>query len=150
MNKIDDILDEMNDVIDKAKPFPFAGNKYIANTDRLRELIDDARLHLPSEIKEARNVVFDKNRILNEAKEKAEAIINQAEKRAASIVSQDAIVKEATKKAYDILTKAKTAANQMKKEASEYTDSLMNKTERFMTAVLQDVRKTKSELRDKR
>lgn len=38
----------------------------------------------------------------------------------------------------------------MKKEASEYTDSLMNKTERFMTAVLQDVRKTKSELRDKR
>ncbi len=86
---------------------------------------------------------------MNEAKEKAEAIINQAEKRAASIVSQDAIVKEATKKAYDILTKAKTAANQMKKEASEYTDSLMNKTERFMTAVLQDVRKTKSELRDK-
>ena len=95
-------------------------------------------------------LLFDKNRILNEAKEKAEAIINQAEKRAASIVSQDAIVKEATKKAYDILTKAKTAANQMKKEASEYTDSLMNKTERFMTAVLQDVRKTKSELRDKR
>ena len=29
MNKIDDILDEMDDVIDKAKPFPFAGNKYI-------------------------------------------------------------------------------------------------------------------------
>ncbi len=58
MNKIDDILDEMDDVIDKAKPFPFAGNKYIANTDRLRELIDDARLHLPSEIKRGKKRCF--------------------------------------------------------------------------------------------
>ena len=31
MNKIDDILDEMDDVIDKAKPFPFAGRMYHGN-----------------------------------------------------------------------------------------------------------------------
>lgn len=28
-NKIDEILDEMDEVLDKAKPFPFAGNKFL-------------------------------------------------------------------------------------------------------------------------
>lgn len=150
MNKIDDILDEMDDVLDKAKPFPFAGDKKVVNTDRLRDLVDDVRLHLPSEIKEARGIAFDKERILNEAKEKADTIIRQAEKRAAAMVMEDAIVQEAKKKALDILTQAKTNATKITKDANEYTENLMNKTEKFMTVVLQDVRKTKSSMRDKR
>lgn len=150
MNKIDDILDEIDDVLDKAKALPFAGDKKVTNTDRLRDLVNDVRLHLPSEIKEARGIVFDEERILNQAKEKANAIIRDAEKRAATMVMQDTIVKEAKNKAVDILTRSNAAAKQTQKEANDYTDSIMNKTERFMTAVLQDVRKTKGSMREKR
>lgn len=149
MNKIDDILDEMDDVLDKAKPFPFSGDKRVVNTDRLRELVDDVRLHMPSEIKEARGVAFDRERILNEAKETADSIIRQAEKRAAAMVMQDTIVKEAKKKALDILTQAKNNAGKITGDANEYVANLMDKTEKFMSIVLQDVRKTKSSLRNK-
>lgn len=150
MNKIDDILDEIDDVLDKAKPLPFYGDKKVANTDRLRDLVNDVRLHLPSEIKEARGVVFDQERILNEAKERANSIIRDAEKRAASMVKQDAIVKEAKNRAVDILTRANTAAKQTKKESEDYADDILGKTEKLVTAVLQDVRKTKVSMREKR
>lgn len=149
-NKIDEILDEMDEVLDKAKPFPFAGNKFLVDADRMRELIDDIRLNMPHEIKDARLVAFDRERILNEAKAKAEATISQAEKRAAAIVSQDAIVKESKKKAIEILTKAQNNAKEVKKSANDYVDNLMNNTERFMTAALQDVRKQKSAIRENR
>lgn len=150
MNKIDDILDEMDDVLDKAKPFPFAGDKKVANTDRLRELINDVRLNLPNEFKEARGIVFDKQRHINEAKETADSIIRDAEKRAASMVMESEIVKEAKKKAVDILKQAKAGADNTKKEANDYVENLMEKTDRFMTAVVQDVRKTKNVMREKR
>ncbi|MGN1086369.1 MAG: vacuolar-type H+-ATPase subunit H, partial [Porcipelethomonas sp.] len=147
---IDDILDEMDDVLDKAKPFPFAGDKKVANTDRLRDLVDDVRLHMPSEIKEARGVVFDKERILNEAREKADLIIRDAEKRAAAMVMKDTIVEEAKAKALDILKQAKANAAKITRDANEYTENILSKTEKLMAAVLQDVRKTKNSMRDKK
>ncbi len=149
MNKIDDILDEMDDVLDKAKPFPFGGDKKVANIDRLRELLNDVRLNLPAEFKEARGVVFDKQRLLNEARETADSIIRDAEKRAASMVMESEIVKEAKNKAIDILKQAKASANQTKKEANDYVENIMEKTDRFMTAVVQDIRKTKNTMREK-
>lgn len=149
-NKIDEILDEMDEVLDRAKPFPFAGNKFLVDADRIRELVNDVRLNMPHEIKDARLVAFDRERILNEAKAKAESIISQAEKRAAAIVSQDAIVKEAKKKAVELLTKAQNNAKEIKKSANDYVDNLMNNTERFMAAALQDVKKQKSAIRENR
>ena len=149
-NKIDEILDEMDEVLDKAKPFPFAGNKFLVDADRMRELVNDVRLNMPHEIKDERLVAFDRERILNEAKAKAESIISQAEKRAATMVSQDAIVKEAKKKAVELLTKAQNNAKEIKKSANGYVDNLMNNTEKFMSIALQDVKKQKSKIREDR
>lgn len=63
-NKIDEILDEMDEVLDKAKPFPFAGNKFLVDADRMRELVNDVRLNMPHEIKDARLVAFDEKESL--------------------------------------------------------------------------------------
>ncbi|MBQ3567008.1 MAG: vacuolar-type H+-ATPase subunit H [Oscillospiraceae bacterium] len=149
-NKVDEILDELDEVLDKARPFPFGGGKYIADVERLRELVNDVRLNMPYEIKEARIVAFDRDRVLNEAKAKAESIISQAEKRAAVIASETAIVKEAKKMAVDVLKKAQNNANEVKRAANEYVDNLMNNTEKFMNLSLQDVRKQKQTIRENR
>ena len=149
-NKVDEILDELDEVLDKAKPFPFGGGRYIVDVDRLRELVNDVRLNMPHELKEARIVAFDRERILNEAKAKAESIISQAEKRAAVIASESEIAKEAKKKAIEILTKAQNNAKEVKRAANEYVDNLMNNTEKFVNLTLQDVKKKKSEIREHR
>lgn len=149
-NKVDEILDELDEVLDKAKVVPFGGGRSLTDTDRLRELVNDVRLNMPHEIKEARLVAFDRERILNEAKAKAESIISQAEKRAAVIVSESEIVKESKKMAIDILKKAQNNANEVKRTANEYVDNLMNNTEKFMNVALQDVRKQKQFIRENR
>ena len=57
--KIDEILDLMDQLLDHAKPIPFASHKVIVDGDRLRELINDMRMNKPEEIRRAKLIEFD-------------------------------------------------------------------------------------------
>ena len=76
---IEEILDDMEQLLEKAGSVPFAQHKAIIDGERLAELINDIRLNLPQEIKHAKMVAFDRDRIIKEAEAKAEldAIIDE-------------------------------------------------------------------------
>ena len=71
MNNIDEILEQMEELLDKSALMPFSQNKMIIDSERLRELIDDIRLNIPQEIKRAKLIDFDCERIRKEAEQKA-------------------------------------------------------------------------------
>ena len=96
MNNIDEILEQMEELLDKSALMPFSQNKMIIDSERLRELIDDIRLNIPQEIKRAKLIDFDCERIIKEAEQKAEQIVQQAEERAKALVSGDTISKTAS------------------------------------------------------
>jgi F0F1-type ATP synthase membrane subunit b/b' len=143
---IDEILEEMDELLDKASSMPFAAHKKVIDGERMRELINDIRLNMPHELKEAKKIEFDCQRILNEAKLNADAIIRKAEERAAQIVSREAIVTEAKKKAVDMLTKAQTASKNLQKNAVESVAKMLNDTEALYARNLQSIKSVKSKI----
>ena len=143
---IDEILEEMDELLDKASSMPLIAHKKVVDGDRLRELINDVRLNLPHELKEAKKIEFDCQRIMNEAKSKSEAIIRKAEERAAQIVSQEAIVVEAKKKAVDMITKAQQTAQNIQKTAMASLTKMLTETESFYTKNLQEIKSVKNKL----
>lgn len=143
---IDEILEEMDELLDKASSMPLIAHKKVVDGDRLRELINDVRLNLPHELKEAKKIEFDCQRIMNEAKSKSEAIIRKAEERAAQIVSQEAIIVEAKKKAVDMITKAQQTAQNIQKTAMASLTKMLTETESFYTKNLQEIKSVKSRL----
>ncbi len=143
---IDEILEEMDELLDKSGSVPFMAHKKIVDGERLRELINDVRLNMPHELKEAKKIEFDCQRILNEAKINAEAIIRKAEERAAQIVSKEAIVVEAKKKAIDLLTKAQAAAKNLQQNAAATVSKMFNETEAYYTKNLQDIKNVRARL----
>jgi len=80
--KIDEILDLMDQLLDHAKPIPFASHKVIIDGDRMRELINDMRMNKPEEIRRAKLIEFDCDRIMQEAHVNGERIVQEAEQRA--------------------------------------------------------------------
>jgi len=146
---IDEILEEMDELLDKSASVPFASHKKVIDGERLRELINDVRLNMPHELKEAKKIEFDCQRILNEAKINAEAIIRKAEERAAQIVSKEAIVTEAKRKAIDMLTKAQTASKTLQQNAINSVNKLMNDTELHYSRALQEMKVMKSRIEGK-
>lgn len=143
---IDEILEEMDELLDKASSVPFMSHKKLVDGERLRELINDVRLNMPHELKEAKKIEFDCQRILNEAKINAESIIRRAEERAAQIVSKEAIVVEAKKKAIDMLTKAQAASKTLQKNALEAVNKLYNETENHYANGLREIKAVKANL----
>ena len=105
MANLESILNELDEVLESAVTLPLT-NKCMVDADRIRELIDDIRLNMPSEIKQARAVVADRNEILSMAKQEAEELIRKTEERAKALVDNDTIVRQANAKGMAMLSEA--------------------------------------------
>ena len=61
---IEEILDDMDDLLDRSRPIPFAAHKAVIDADRMRELLNSAHLNIPAEIKRAKLIDSDCDRII--------------------------------------------------------------------------------------
>ena len=112
---VDELLEQIDDMIDKAWSMPLSGGKCLVEADRLRDLIDDIRGNMPSEVRQAKAIVSDRADIISTAKREAEGIIRAAEERARHMVAQEEITKQAQAKASEILSHHMTCCAVLKK-----------------------------------
>ena len=122
---VDELLDQIDDMIDKAWSMPLSGGKCLIEADHLRDIIDDIRGNMPSEIRQARAIVADRTDIVATAKREAEGIIRTAEERARSMVSHEEVVRQAQAKAKEILSQYQQKAREMRKGAQEFSEDVL-------------------------
>ena len=96
---IEEILDMLDELLDRAWNLPLSGGRCVIDAEKVREMVDDIRLNLPDEIKQAKAIVKDRTEILSSAKSEAEAIVRKAEERARVMIAQDEVMKQAQAKA---------------------------------------------------
>lgn len=144
---IEDLLDQIDEMLDSS--WGFAG-KSVLNADKLRDFIDDIRLNMPQEIKQARSIVAEKADIINTAKREAETIIKSAEEKAKALVAQEEITRLAQAKAVEIVNGAQIKSKDMRNAAQDFVDDLMKKTDEELTQTLAEVRKTRASLRQQK
>ena len=61
---IDEILDVIDELLDRSWSLPLSGGRCVVDADKVRDLIDDIRLNIPSEIKQAKAIVSDRTDII--------------------------------------------------------------------------------------
>lgn len=142
---IDDILDVLDEMVDKSWGLP--GGRCVMDADKIREIIDDIRLNMPQEMRQARAIVADRSEIIKNAKSEAEGIIKSAEEKARIIVSQDEVVKQAQAKSIAIVTEAQNKSKDIKKAAADFADSLMKHTEESLSNSLGEVKQARQALK---
>ena len=146
MTSIENVLDEIDEMLDSAFSVPFSG-KCMVDADKVRDLIDEIRLHMPSEIKQAKSIVEDRVEIISTAKREAENIVRRAEDRAKAMVAQEEIVKQAQQRGSEILTLAHQKSREVRQAASEFVETIMKKTDDCLTTNLNELRQTRQNLR---
>ncbi|MGN0557635.1 MAG: ATPase [Acutalibacteraceae bacterium] len=145
---IEDLLDEIDEVLDKAWGLP--GGKSVVDAEKMRVIIDDIRLNMPQELKQSRSIVAEKGDIINTAKREADAIIKSAEDRARALVAQEEITRAAQSKAGEIINAAQSKARDMRRAAQDFVDDLLKRTDEGVTQNLAEIRKTRASLRQQR
>lgn len=145
---IDEILEMMDDMLDKAVNVPFTSKKSLIEVDKMRDLIDEIRINMPKEIKQARDLVNDRKTILNDAKNEAANIISRAEQRASMLVSQQEIVRQANAKANELNANAQAQTKELRDITNRYVDNMLTKVEELLSNDLIDVKKARSALKN--
>lgn len=135
MDSIFDMLDALEDLLDDARPMPFS-NKIGINRDEAFEILSDIRLNLPGEIKQAQRIAADCDKIINDAHNKANAILKEAEDRCERMTSEHEITKMAKEQAGMIIDDAKATAREMRIGAVEYADEILANTEQAIKETL--------------
>ena len=147
---IDDTLEAMDEILDKAMQVPFSGKKGLIDVGMMRSLIDDIRMNMPDEIKQAQNLVNDRKIIISDAKNEAERIIKKAEEKAEKMVSQEEITKQANERANEIIHDAQTKYNEFRISTNEYVDSMLTRVEELLTKDVAEVKKARSVLKSEK
>lgn len=141
---IDESLDMLEELLENSKQVPFANKKVLVDPDRIRTIIDDIRYNMPNEIKRAKELVDEKEKIIADANKRAEGLMKTAEERAKILIANEAIVKKARELANDIVTKANNMDKEIRIAMNAKLDKLFEQTEKSFTAGLAELRQAKA------
>jgi vacuolar-type H+-ATPase subunit H len=144
-SRIEQLIDEIEDFIDKCKYQPFSNNKIIVNKDEMDSLLRELRMKTPDEIKYYQKIISQKEAILKDAKMKAEALISEATAHTTDLINEHAIMQQAyaqanevvtmaTGQAQEILDNATIEANSMRYAAMQYMDDVLNHLENIIVS----------------
>lgn len=140
------ILETLEDVVEKGISVPFSG-KCLVDREEILEIVKEIRLKLPDDIKQAKWVKEERQRILLEAQKQADDIIKDAENKIASLVDEHEITKKAYDQANEIVANAQKNAKDIRQGTREYADSVLNKVEDILKDTLDVIHMNRDELK---
>lgn len=111
------LVDQLEELVGIGKRVPFSGRVMVEEEEFLA-LVDQLRVAVPNEIKQAQRVIRERERIIGEAQDEAVRIVQVARDRADMLVSQHSIVNEARQQSEEILR----AADEERQRARGETD----------------------------
>lgn len=143
-----EIIDMMEETIDKAPVVPLSG-KILLDKEDILDYIQEMRLVFPDEVKEAKWVKGERQRILSEAETKAEEMMKNAEEKMVQMVDENEITRQAYERASVIENETRNSAAQMKAEFDQYINDMLNELERHLDVLVKKVQDDKMNFNNK-
>ena len=142
-NKIEQIIEDIEEYIDGCKYKALSNTHIIVEKEHIDELLRELKNKTPEEIKRYQKIINNKEAILADAKEKANALIEQATAQTNNMLNEHEIMQEAyaqanqvvtlaTEQAQQIVDNATIEANTMREAARQYTDDMLANVENII------------------
>lgn len=145
---IEDLIEEMYDVLDKGWKMPLSAGKVFVDGEEVRQILDEIKEEMPTEVRKAKAIVADRTQIIEDAHREADTIIRAAQEKAQTLVEQDEIVRQAQQKANELLAQAQAKYREMRKASNDYVDELMRRTDESLSEYLAELRKTRQNIKN--
>jgi cell division septum initiation protein DivIVA len=131
--------------VEEARSVPLSASCVI-NRSELLQLLDKIKVSFPNDLAKAIAIQRDKENILEDAHEQADAIIEHAREEVARLVEQTTIVSSARKEANRILAEANTDGEKSREEIDAYIDSRLATLEVILNKTLDVISKGRDNL----
>ena len=143
------LLDELSDLIEDGKPA-------LGNRDRKQievgpalDIIDEIRQSFPVEFSQARQIVRERQGLLEDTEAECNRILEDARNQALIIASEQEIVRIAQQQAENILADAREMERETRAGAEDYADSVFSHIESTLDSLNENVRRCRERLNNK-
>jgi hypothetical protein len=133
------------DIVNTAKAMPLSASVLVSR-DELVGILGGALDRLPSELKEARWLLREKDDFLAERAREADALMEEVRVQAERMVSRSEVVRQANLVAQRILDDANDEARRLRHEAEDYCDQKLAGMEIVLERIMKTVRAGRDKL----
>lgn len=166
---VDQLLAMLGDIIQDAWTVPLSGGKCLLERERAMEVIEEIRVTLPDDLRQAKSIVESRREIVETARSEADTLQKNARERAQQLINGDAIAVAAERKSKEILAEANARAAavvaeaqakaretvasaeaktaELRKSTGDYLETTMQKSVEAMTLTLSEFRKIQQQIR---
>jgi len=147
--KIFELLDELKAEIENSPKAVFSGKRTI-EPEVLLEIVADMTAEIPEAVKQADQLVAERDAIIEEAKNEAKSIVRSAEDELQERVSESEVLQEAQRQAEELKKTAENNAREITIGAKEYADDVLQELEGYLADYLKIIRKNRLQLASRR
>jgi vacuolar-type H+-ATPase subunit H len=133
------LLDRLEAILVESRQLPFLPG-VLVDRDRCFDIINQMRISIPEEVKKAKRMQQERERIIAHANEEAERIIALARAEAASLVDEHAIAEQAAQASESVLGEAEREAEKVRTGADDYALTVLQQLEDHLLQQLTTVR----------
>jgi len=131
-------VERLESLIANGKPLPLTRNAIIDREAALN-LIDELRVAVPEEVRAAKRINSEGERIIEKAQEEAERIVARAQEQAAFLIEERGLTEAADAESRRMLALADEEAAQVRRGADEYAAGVLEGLEADVTRTLHSI-----------
>jgi len=135
------LVERLEALVVNARKLPMT-SQIILEQATVLDLIDQLRVAIPEEVRQARRVNQETDRMLAKAREESEQIIGAAQEQAALLLQDQSILREAEAKAQDMLARAQSKSDETMGGADQYAADVLVRLESDLVKTLSIIKKS--------
>ena len=143
---ITELIDHLEYLVHRAQRVPFTHNVMI-DEDEILDLLDQIHVNLPEEIKQARGIIAEQERLLSEAQQEAARISQSAAQKAEAMMQEHEVTRRAEGHGQALVREAQARAEEQKRAADDYAADVMQQLEAHLVRTVATVRKAQETLK---
>jgi hypothetical protein len=166
-----DLIDMLEELVVQARRLPVGGNLVI-DRKRMLDVIDQLRLAVPTDLRQAAQIIEGRDRVLQEAHEEARRRLQVADEERARRLNENPLMREAQERSQAMLMEAEArarrtiaeadatsaahlseaaeAASRQLDDADQYALEVLRRLENQLQAFLESIRLSIASLQEKR
>ncbi len=128
------LIDRLESLINEAKRLPLTSG-VIVNQDAFLKVIDQMRITIPLEIREARRLKEEREQVIARAQAEAEQIVAEARGQVDGLLTEEELLKAAKEESAKIIEQARREAEEIRKGADEYAIEVLGQLQDQLMAL---------------
>lgn len=136
-----ELIDELEELLTKSGRLPFV-SRLLVNEAEAIALLDRLRASIPKEVRLARQILRERDQLVEQAREQAQRIAAQAQREASLRLEEDGLLEEARRRSEELLVNARREAEEIRRGADGYARDVLMELQARLSAAQREIGET--------